>query len=589
MARPDSHKPRRKNSLMLPVPPLVTRTLLLTALLFLSAASARAATLTASILDKDRVSANDEGYWAVKPAGIGMSRVPSPVMRVDASEPIPHQQEYAIRIDLETKERVIVYVFGIRANQTVEVLSTRETTGLGRESLLWALEERIGRASDLVAFEVAFVRAGEAENSADAQVFALDVVNAGDLSDAELLAASSFEPVSVRFRQLFTGAEQQRLSIVVPKTLMARYPDAEVHARDSLRDLLKATFGERQETGLEMALFESAIPVSIEPGETERIEAYLVTAEGEEVPLGETTYRLVARERSFRQFEVPFQTIRSFDVIQNGPDLMMLTVVRDRYVRTEPRGAETMTHEMLTHTVSASSGRFETQPTWRVPAFSHWAEAGFRAVGVGKIRDSFAIIVSGGDHEGIETIGLAATAANSPVRPSVRNPVYAPPREFLDWTQGQSLATRGSTVLTFGRTFLIPMLAQVGEGDPRLIAAMTTNMRTFTDAGIIPVDVPETLDGHVDVFQRDGLYYMLTDDPKIIWTAADPLRDWRRHEINLPDTWRAYRLAEHNGKTYLFGLADWNGHSVIRWVPVSFGDGEVPLPRLSGPVEGDAS
>src|SRR5690606_23295635 len=147
-----------------------------------------------------------------------------------------------------------------------------------------------------------------------------------------------------------------------------------------------------------------------------------------------------------------------------------------------------------------ASGLFDIQPAWRVPAFAHWAEAGFRTVRVGSVAGAVAILVTGVDGEGLEQLGLASAAGRRSVLRASSSPVFSPAPEYTGWVPGQPSALRGNAVINYGRTFALLALARAGEQPSRLIAALSPGLRSFADAGALDMSLPDTVQGlgHLD-------------------------------------------------------------------------------------------
>jgi hypothetical protein len=519
----------------------------------------------------------------VTPGWIGLGTIPPPVLNV--AEAFPHDPAVALLVSARSRIPVIVWVIGTRKDGNREVFPSRELPGDGEEhTLLWTVDERIGRGGDFVGFKISIGQRTPVETADYYAVSFGTITVAGvqTLSDEEVLAASSYTPLILELTAPRPGTPSMKGVMAVPSALAARYLGGKLVVRDGDENVIEAVIDQPQTTSRGLFMKEFVLPIRGAAGETRRVELSLAKDDGSLFILGSATYKPVTEEIARRQGEVPFQDILSYAVDPSGPDLGVVTVVRDLYARLEPRGGETMTHELLANTVSLESGLFELQPAWRVPAFAHWAEAGFRTVSVEEINDAVAIFVTGADGRGLEQLGLASAAGRSAVRPAINNPIFAPAPDYTGWTDGQPSSLRGNAVIPYGRSYALVALVQAAENPVRTITGLSTGLRDFADAGVIDINPTHTAGGlgHLDATQRAGVTYLLADDPGALWTSTDPLRRWERHDAAFPAEWSSFRLRRVGDADYLFGLAEHEGKRVVRWTAVEYrGDGAA-LPHV---------
>jgi hypothetical protein len=530
----------------------------------------------------------EDGKWDVTPGWVGFGgAIPRPVL--DITQPLPHDATRALGLRISSRKPVVVWFLGVRTDGNLEVFPSRLVPGDGAvHSLLWSIDARVGRGSEFTGFKlvVGQYEPLRTEDYFSVRVHEIGVPGINVLSDDDYLAASSYAPLTIQYAAPQADLTSQELVVSMPSPIAARQRGGSIVVRDGDETVAEIPVDEIETTG--RRLFQKTIPLPVRgvAGEQRTVRALLRRLDASVLDLGQVTYRPAAPAELRQVFEVPNQSIVSYALFDAGPDLGVITVVRDLFARDEPEGAPTMTHEVQVHQVSLRTGRAETQPAWRVPAFAVWAEAGFRTISAIEAGDATAIFVTGTDGQGLEHLGLASTSRRSPVRPAMNNPIFAPAPEFTGWTDGWPSMIRGAAFAPYGRTFFMVALAQAAEEQPRVLAALSPALRDFADAGVLDLDLPWSHKGlgHLDLSWRGDYYYLLTDDPTALWTSRDPLRAWQRHEVALPVEWHAFRLREIDGKPFLFGLFEHEGKTLLRWTPVHFEGEPLPLPIVTPPA-----
>lgn len=118
-----------------------------------------------------------------------------------------------------------------------------------------------------------------------------------------------------------------------------------------------------------------------------------------------------------------------------------------------------------------------------------------------------------------------------------------------------------------------------------LSAAHTNDMRGYEDLGTVPLALDLSASGHMHLHERDGTYYLLTDDSAQLHHATDPLGDWTTATVELPESWRGFTIATIGGTEKLFGLDDLDGKAVLRWTELTWSDDAPPLPTVRSAEE----
>ncbi len=517
----------------------------------------------------------------IQPRPMGLLGLPSRVYHWESALSISHEPENIFQVRVLAKEPVVLGLIGKSTEDGEEIFPNRLIEPSDEPQWVrWALDQRIGTAPSIASFVVC---AGSFEHAKEEIVLDnFQVLDAKELSDEELIAASAYQPLTLRYSHPNKQLTTQEVFACLPREVARRHVGGKLVITvngESKKEVLisDASSGERK-----LFTQKISIPMSEFSGSEQSIGLILEKTDGSKIDLGTQEFRFRSTNDSFQEFEMPLQSVDSFVAFKTGPDLRLVVSTVDLFTRPEPQGARTQVHEMHDVTLSVMSGLFDSEVFWRLPAFGHWASAGFRSLGLGSIRNNHAIWATAAGSDGIEVVANAATVNGTPIRPFVNNPVYFPAPEFSDWEEGQTRVVRGNGVVPYGRSWMMANISQVNNNPPRMIAALTSDMRQLSDAGPLPIELPDGVT-HLSFAKHENWSYLLTDDPHTVWVSHDPLRFWEQKSVDFPEDWFQFRIVAIDGIDQLFGLATVNGKNVVRWQELEWVEErkEAPMPKLS--------
>ena len=538
--------------------------------------------LTGRPADGSAAGAGIPREWVVSPSQPGIGGVPPPSLIFDAPDSIKHDPANILEIDIATSASVAFVLTGTLRRGKTEVFTARQVSN-DSATLRWMLSQRVGRADDLTSFSLAAQYIPGAPFPAEPVLVAEPrIIDASLLSDPELIAASPFRALVPNYLMPATPTTTiQEVQIVLPGLVAVRNQGKKVGLL--LDGHVAADFQITLDQAADADLYVRTIslPAYGHSGDERQLQLLLQKADQKFYVLEQRQINILPAERDYGQFEQPFRSIRDYEITGADGDMLVVALLDDLYSDPEPLLAATATHEIVGNFLSPYTGKFESNPVWRIQAFDHWAEAGFRSVGMGRHESVVAMFVSGADAAGVESIGLAASSGSGVLRPLPTNPIIVPTGAFSGREDGLSLALRGNAAVPYGEGFALLTWSQAGNREPRMLAYVCPDLRYWVEAGVVPTGLPRDT-RHVAVEKRGDLYYMTTDESDRLWVSSDPLRHWQPFDVEFPTDWRAFRLKELNGTEYLFGLYDFEGRSVLRWQEVTWNaDRGIPLPEFA--------
>ncbi|MEQ8819465.1 MAG: hypothetical protein RLY93_04420 [Sumerlaeia bacterium] len=522
------------------------------------------------VLRGDDVYLTDDGRHVIQALPPQANLAANGQLRVHFTEPVARSNQHALRLRLKYADDIDVGAVAHLRSGLEELWLSREAvdSANGGQQILWTFDPRLGAPDSVTSLTLAFrSRAGRQK----VQLLDIELVPAPQLSAADWLQASVFEPVSLAFHALPRSSTGQQAIISLPGPFVFHFEGGELRLRLNDRDLPPIPLQIVSASDAETFFRRVNIPTYGQPGDVRTLRVTAHGPAGNEFLVSEKSFRILPEERSFGQFEAPFQSIVDYTVHDAGADSVITAILQDPYAAQEPPTALTATHQVDAFTFSFRSGMFEAETIWQVPAYGHWASAGFRSLAHGANGDANGLYASANNLTGRAVMGLASAAGNTrPIPAELINPAFVPVPLAPPPDEHEEREILAHTIAPYGRGHVMLTWMTVNRQPPVLVASVSPTLRFWMDAG--QLDIPSLPAGtsHLSLHRRGPQWLLLTDDPTRVWVSSDPLRHWVPIAADFPRDWHAFSLHDIDGKPHLFGLTGEYGRDVLRWLPVDW-------------------
>jgi len=491
-------------------------------------------------------------------------------------EPVPNDSTMVVLVEFDVEASA--FVVGLEAgksNGSTEIFRRQSITP-SQKYALWLLERRIGNARPTEKF---YLEVG-GFNRANAKLKRFEVHPLSYFSVDQLMEATSYEPVTMAYKELATDWNlEQEVNVAFPKEIARRFIGQEVAVIfDSMIKKFPITLDDVQDRDLWEKRI--SLPVDLSEIGTRKVSVVIQTTDDEKLfSIGEDTFRVIGVQGNVvDSFEMPFREYKDYTVFYNKPDLRIIALPTDIYSKPEPLFFESSSHEMVDYIVSLESGNYRPHVGWRIPPFDHWAEEGFRHLSIGKLLDSYAIYASGGNAEGLDIIGHGAVIDGAPLGSPIKNPIYFPHNMFAGWKENHSIELRSAGAALYAGNFLHIIQSHVYGEPRRMIAAISNDITKLLDIKRLPDLEDAAPNFNLQLFEHDGYYFLLAD--KTMWRTDKPFDYWETIEVEFPENiYNFKRLRIGEGRDYIFGLEIVEGRSILRWEEITWtetDDGPVP-------------
>lgn len=498
------------------------------------------------------------------------------VASIESDEPVPNDSTMVVLVEFDVEASA--FVVGLEAgksNGSTEIFR-RQQISPNQTYALWLLEKRIGNSRPTEKF---YLEVG-GFNRADAKLKRFEVQPLDYFSVDQLMEATSYEPVTMAYKELATDwSLEQEVNIAFPKEIARRYVGQEVAV---IFDSMVKKYPISLDDVKDRSLWEKrvSLPVDLSEIGTRSVSVVIQTTDDAKLfHIGDDSFRVIGVQGNVvDSFEMPFRDYKDYTVFYNKPDLRIVALPTNVYSKPEPLFFESSSHEMIDYIVSLESGNYRPHVGWRIPPFDHWAEEGFRHLSLGRLLDSYAIYASGGNAEGLDIIGHGAVIDGAPLGSPVKNPIYFPHNQFAGWQEKHSIELRSAGAAFYAGNFVHIIQSHVYGEPKRMIAAISNDVTKLMDVKRIPDLEDATPNFNLQLFEYDGYYFLLAD--KTLWRSDKPFDHWETIEVEFPENlYNFKRLRIGEGSDYIFGLEIVEGRSILRWEKITWketDDGPVP-------------